>query len=133
MAGYIPNDSSDLIDQCCEKLASGENVLIFPEGTRNQYDTQLEFKRGAANIAVISGCPVLPMVIVPAPRLAQKGESWYQLATAKSQIEMQLGSSLALDDCIDTSLARTIQYRRLNQFWRDFYLTKIQQILTERT
>ena len=127
LAGYISNDSHDLIDRACKKLADGENVLIFPEGTRNQYDTQLEFKRGAANIAVLSGCPVLPMVIVPSPRTVQKGEKWYQLPTIKSQIEMQLGDTLSLGDCIDTSQPRTIQCRRLNQFWRGYYLNKIQQ------
>jgi len=128
MAGYISNSSEDFIEQATKKLAAGENVLIFPEGTRNTYDTQLEFKRGAANIAVMSGCAVLPIVILPRPRALQRGEKWHQLPDVKSIIHIQINLPLQLDECIDTSKPRTLQYRRLTEFFRDYYLSKIRQI-----
>ena len=125
LAGYISNGADDFIEQASNKIKSGENVLIFPEGTRNSYDTQLDFKRGAANIAVISDCPVIPVVIIAKPRTVQKGESWYQLPPQKSHIRIRINNSLKIRDCIDTSLPRTLQYRRLTRFWREYYLSEI--------
>lgn len=127
-AGYISNSSDDFIDQATAKLAAGENVLIFPEGTRNTYNTQLEFKRGAANIAVISLCPVLPILVLPNPRALQRGESWYQLPSKKSLVHLHIKRPLLLDDCIDTSLPRTLQYRRLTEYWHNYYRSEIKQI-----
>ncbi|MBX2847752.1 MAG: 1-acyl-sn-glycerol-3-phosphate acyltransferase [Acidiferrobacterales bacterium] len=127
-AGYISNSSEDFVEQASAKLAAGENVLIFPEGTRNTYNTQLEFKRGAANIAVISQCPVLPIIVLPKPRALQRNERWYQLPAKKSLIQLHINKALLLHDCIDTSLPRTLQYRRLTEFWRNYYLTQIKRI-----
>lgn len=132
LAGYIANDDSNFVTRACEKLNNNENVLIFPEGTRNQHHTQLQFKRGAANIAVNSKCPILPLVIVPNPRVVQKGEPWYQLPNVKSTITMSINEPLVLADCIDTGQPRTIQYRRLNEYWRDYYLRKINAILNPK-
>lgn len=129
LAGYISNETPNFIEQACAKIAAGENVLIFPEGTRNTYDTQLEFKRGAANIAVISGCLILPLVISAIPRTVQKGESWYQLPTTKSKILIRINPCLELKNCVDLTLPRTLQYRRLTDYWRKYYLDQINGIL----
>ncbi len=128
LAGYVSNSSEDFIEQAMAKLAAGENLLIFPEGTRNTYDTQLEFKRGAANIAVISQCSVLPILILPKPRALQRGEKWYQLPTKKSVIHFHIDPPLTLSNCIDTSKPRTHQYRRLTEFWSEYYLSEINRI-----
>lgn len=127
-AGYISNHSEDFINQATEKLAAGENVLIFPEGTRNTYNTELEFKRGAANIAVISQCPILPILLVSNPRTLQRGEKWYQLPPNKSTVHFHINRPLSLNDCVDTSKPRTLQYRRLTEFWREYYLSEINSI-----
>jgi 1-acyl-sn-glycerol-3-phosphate acyltransferase len=128
LAGYVSNSAADFVEQTSIKIAAGENVLIFPEGTRNSYDTQLDFKRGAANIAVISNCPVLPLIIKATPRTVQKGESWYQLPEVKSRITIRINPALSIADCIDTNLPRTLQYRRLTRYWRDYYLGEINSI-----
>lgn len=128
LAGYISNSSEDFIEQATQKLAAGENVLIFPEGTRNSYDTQLEFKRGAANIAVISQCPVLPLLLVPKPRALQRGEKWYQLPAIKPVILLRISPPLQLRNCVDTSKPRTLQYRRLTEYWRQYYRSEISGI-----
>lgn len=42
----------------------GQDVLIFPEGTRNKTNaTLLPFKRGAVLIAQMTGKPIVPIVI----------------------------------------------------------------------
>ncbi len=44
-------------------LASGENVAIFPEGTRSKGDTMRRGKQGAALIAAKAGVNILPVGI----------------------------------------------------------------------
>ncbi len=129
LAGYIANDDENLVEIAATKLRNGENVLIFPEGTRNQYDTQLDFKRGAANIAVFANSPILPVIICCQPRALQKGESWYQLPDTKSCITVKFNAVLKLSDTIDVSLARPLQYRRLTEWLRRYYLIEVTEIV----
>lgn len=128
LAGYIPNDADDLLEQAVEKLTEGQNLLIFPEGTRNQYDLQLDFKRGAANIAINSQCPTLPIVISCLPRALGKHDPWYKLPTIKSKILVRFLPSLSLAESIDINKPRTVQYRDLTKFWKAIYSKQIQSI-----
>lgn len=125
LAGYISNNEEDLIEVAASKLALGENILIFPEGTRNRYDTQLDFKRGAANIAIQAQADILPIILLCNPRALQKFDKWYQLPAVKSKILMRIDPILPLAECIDVELPRTIQYRRLTDFFRAYYLREI--------
>lgn len=49
-----------------EKVKSGISIMIFPEGTRNRNDSELEmlpFHEGSFKIATKSGCPIIPVAI----------------------------------------------------------------------
>ena len=66
LAGYITNDRGvDLIRQCRHKLAAGDNLLIFPEGTRTRAHAHgvNPFKSGFALVAVLSGAPIQTVLI----------------------------------------------------------------------
>lgn len=129
LAGYISNDHDDLVGIAKQKLDAGENILIFPEGTRNQYDLQLDFKRGASNMAIISQAPILPLVICCMPRALGKGEKWYQLPDVKSKIVIQFHPVLQIQECIDTQLPRTKQYRELTVWLRDYYYRAVSKVV----
>src|SRR6266403_662041 len=63
-AGYLANDDGDaLVDACAERIARGRSVVLFPEGTRSPRGALRRFQRGAAHIALKSGCPIVPVVI----------------------------------------------------------------------
>lgn len=129
LAGYIPNNDAEFAELTSEKLAAGENVLIFPEGTRNQYDLQLKFRRGASNIAILNNAPILPIVLCCMPRALGKGVSWYQLPDKKSKIVMEFKPVLKIEDCIDTTEPRTLQYRKLTEWLRNYYLDAVSQVV----
>lgn len=129
LAGYIPNNHEQLVELAAAKLNAGENILIFPEGTRNQYDLQLDFKRGAANIAVISQAPILPIVLCCSPRALCKGDKWYKIPRIKSKVVMQFHPVLKIEDCIDTSQPRTRQYRQLTLWLRNYYLDAVSRVV----
>ena len=47
-----------------EKVKSGISICIFPEGTRNKAESELEmlpFHEGSFKIATKSGCPIIPI------------------------------------------------------------------------
>jgi len=129
LAGYIANNHEELVERASEKLNAGENILIFPEGTRNQYDLQLDFKRGASNIAVISLAPILPLVLCCMPRALCKGDKWYKIPRKKSKVVMQFHPVLRLEDCIDITQPRTRQYRQLTKWLRDYYLSAVSKVV----
>ncbi len=131
LAGYLANNDPEIVDKARIKLDSGENILIFPEGTRNQSDLQLDFKRGAANIAVISQASILPIILCCMPRALGKGEAWWQLPTVKSRIVMRFKPVLSLDECIDLNEPRTRQYRRLTEWLRNYYVDEVTSLLKD--
>lgn len=66
LAGYITNDRGPgLIRQCCRKLSMGDNLLIFPEGTRTRSRANgvNPFKSGFALAAVLGDAPIHTVLI----------------------------------------------------------------------
>ena len=126
-AGFLVSDDDDLVARVGDRLAAGENVLIFPEGTRNSSDFELDFKRGAANLAVLCNCPILPVVIRSSPRVLQKDDKWYQLPAQRPHLHIAIDPGLTLADCIDTGEPRTRQYRTLTRYLRQYFLTRLSE------
>jgi 1-acyl-sn-glycerol-3-phosphate acyltransferase len=62
---YIPNELSfdKLLEGCRNSLMQGNCIIIFPEGTRTPRQGKAVYKKGAARIALDSGCPVVPVQI----------------------------------------------------------------------
>ena len=65
-------DRSDLrqgmetIKTATEMVKNGVSVFIFPEGTRNKAENELdmmEFHEGSFRVATRSGCPIVPVVL----------------------------------------------------------------------
>ncbi len=51
------------LEEAVRKIRNGASVLLFAEGTRTQDGHLQPFKRGAFNIAVRAGIPVVPLTI----------------------------------------------------------------------
>ncbi len=122
LAGYIPNSSEDILELAKAKLGAGENILIFPEGTRSdKSEVVSRFKRGAANIAINSDSPILPVTIWCLPRTLAKQEKWYQVPISPPRFVVTIGSPILVADSIDVERPRTVQYRHLTRFLSDHY------------
>lgn len=124
-AGFLISEEMDLVERVTAKIQNGENVLIFPEGTRSRYDTELAFKRGAANLAVLGECPILPVVLSSTPSVLQKHQKWYDLPDQRCDIRLTVEPSMRVAECIDVSLPRTRQYRALTDYLRQFFLQRL--------
>lgn len=62
---YITNAENydDLFSACKEDLDNGNNVLIFPEGTRTPRFSRNIYQKGAARIALYAKCDILPIFL----------------------------------------------------------------------
>ena len=82
--GYIDNNNSDqLFIDCKASLASGSNIVVFPEGTRSEPGEPLVLKRGAANIAIRCQANYQPIHISVRPTTLTKKEPWYNIPDKK--------------------------------------------------
>jgi len=78
--GYISNDKPDgLIEDCDKSLKAGNNLVVFPEGTRSVPGQKMSFQRGAANIAVRCQAPITAVSIDVNPSSLTKAEPWYNV------------------------------------------------------
>jgi len=57
------NNLDDVLHSCTETLKQGNCLLIFPEGTRTKRSRKSILKKGAARVALASGCSIVPLHI----------------------------------------------------------------------
>jgi 1-acyl-sn-glycerol-3-phosphate acyltransferase len=84
---YIRNDDDPekLIADCSRLLSEGNNLIIFPEGSRTVPGRPRHLQRGFVNIAVRSRSPVRLVTITCAPPMLRKGEKWYEIPSRRPQ------------------------------------------------
>lgn len=101
MAGYIANDSpTEVIEQAASSLKRGNNVIIFPEGTRTTANEALKLKRGAANIALSSDADITPVIIQCTPPALSKEHNWYDAANTRVAITIDVKQTLNIDEFV---------------------------------
>lgn len=62
-----------MVRTCLRRLAEGDHIFIFPEGTRSPDGQMISFYDGAFRIARRAGVPVVPMVIEGTGDILPKG------------------------------------------------------------
>lgn len=60
------------LKRAVERIQSGTNVIIFPEGTRSQTGTLKQFKSGGFHLALDSGVKIVPVSISGSQRITPK-------------------------------------------------------------
>jgi 1-acyl-sn-glycerol-3-phosphate acyltransferase len=95
-AGYLPNTGGQaLVDACSERLRAGRSLVLFPEGTRSPRGGLGTFQRGAAHIALATGCDLLPAMITCDPPTLMKGQHWYDVPERPFHLEVRVGEPLS--------------------------------------
>ena len=101
---YLPNNKHDiLLSECKERLARGNNILIFPAGTRIVKGTNSPFQRGAANIALRCQCSVRFIHISSSEEALTKQSKWYEIPSKKLKLTAVVGEHLDFDELIKLS------------------------------
>ncbi|MCX6953912.1 MAG: lysophospholipid acyltransferase family protein [Verrucomicrobia bacterium] len=106
-AGYLASDGGhEVIRQVTAKLAAGDTVIIFPEGTRTPPGVPvLPFKPGFVLMARRAGVPIqLVRVTCSRPVLA-KGRAWWKLPPLPARVDLTVGPRLHVAPLAETAAA----------------------------
>ena len=96
-AGYVSNTSThSMVERASQALRDGENVIVFPEGTRTAPGQPLYFHRGAASIAVRAATVVTPVFIRCVPTTLAKNMRWYQIPDRRVRFSLRVGRDIEL-------------------------------------
>lgn len=121
-AGYIANDDAvQLMDDCSRRLQAGHSLLIFPEGTRSPVHGLHPFTRGAAQIALRTGAPVVPVVITCEPPTLFKGAPWYTVPAYPVDLTVRFLPPLAIPPAVTAKQGIALQARALTQYMENFF------------
>jgi 1-acyl-sn-glycerol-3-phosphate acyltransferase len=98
-AGYIRNDleADALLAACKEGLDRGAALIVFPEGTRTCPGALPHFQRGFANLAIMTGAAIVPVLIDCQPPTLTKGERWWQVPERRPVFRVEVG------ECVDAA------------------------------
>ncbi|KUM05533.1 1-acyl-sn-glycerol-3-phosphate acyltransferase [Chromobacterium subtsugae] len=122
-SGYICNDSSEgLIEDCIHSVHDGNNLVIFPEGTRTPLDGRFTLQRGAANIAVRGRRAITPVSIRCEPRSLAKGVPWWRIPPRPMHFTIEVLDDLPVAPFLEGQ-SEAMAARKLTRFLHDFYLT----------
>jgi 1-acyl-sn-glycerol-3-phosphate acyltransferase len=104
-AGYIPNAGGQaIVDTCAERLRRGRSLVMFPEGTRSPAGELGPFKRGAAHIAMASGCDLVPVVVTCDPPTLMRGQKWYEVPDRPFDFTLRVGEPIAVRPYVEATL-----------------------------
>jgi len=119
--GYISNaDPEGLLHDCQASLAAGNNLIIFPQGTRTKFNETLRFQRGAANIAIRCQTKVTVVLLKVVPTTLTKFEPWYKIPREKAHFFAEVidNSPELLENSAEQISKNVREYnRRLESFF----------------
>jgi 1-acyl-sn-glycerol-3-phosphate acyltransferase len=69
------------LERAAERVGSGINVIVFPEGTRNDGRGLRDFKSGGFHLAIQAGVPIVPVSISGSHRITPRGSLRAQSGT----------------------------------------------------
>ena len=121
--GYICNDGgAELVDAAIASLQSGNNLVIFPEGTRTRPGEPMQMQRGAAQIALRAGCPITPVTIRCTPLGLTKGRPWLRCYDRPMHFTIEVGEDVAIRPFLLASAGEpALAARALTAYLRQYF------------
>ena len=98
-------------------LADGHVLALFPEGTRSATGRLQELQRGVAMLALRSGAPVVPMVLLGAHEALAGGRK----VPRRGPLTVRVGPPLWFDNDVVNSPAVTEASRRIHEAMASLY------------
>jgi 1-acyl-sn-glycerol-3-phosphate acyltransferase len=115
-AGFVCNDSGPgMIDDCVASVRAGNNLIVFPEGTRTPPGAALgRLQRGAANLAVRGALAITPVRITCSQQMLGKSDKWWRVPVRAGHFLIDVGDDIPADHHLAEAGAQALAARRLN-------------------
>ena len=101
-------------------MKSGNNLIIFPEGTRTTAGKAQVMKRGAANIAIKTATNIRPVVIRCEPAALTKEIKWYQVPKRRVHMTLDVRSTISVE-AYANSQNQALAARQLTQQLEQYF------------
>jgi 1-acyl-sn-glycerol-3-phosphate acyltransferase len=122
-AGYISNQNGpELLGDCLASLTGGNNLIVFPEGTRTPASGAMQFKRGAANVAVRGRFDITPVLIVCRPPTLGKGNKWWQVPPTAAHFTIAVQEDIAIDRFLQNGVSEILAARHLTDHLQHYFM-----------
>jgi 1-acyl-sn-glycerol-3-phosphate acyltransferase len=125
-AGYIVNaEGPALVAEAAQVFARGGRVLVFPESTRTPPGEPVRLQRGAANIAVRTGCKVVMVTIRVSNPLLYKGAPWHAMPLESPRFDVEVKPPFEVGEIVAAHDSLALAARDLNDRLQRFYDTEM--------
>ena len=115
-AGFITNSGGpELLDDCLQSLQAGNNLIIFPEGTRTPLHGQVRLQRGAAHVAVKGRIAITPVHIHSSLPMLTKGTPWWQVPLRKPHFTIEVREDIAIDAFCERAASDVLAARHVTE------------------
>jgi len=106
-------DLDDTITLSKAFMKLGNNIIIFPEGSRGDPGKIQRFRKGAIKFSMGLSAPILPAVIVGAEKAWPKGETWMQSVPITVKILPQI-NPIDLEGLSESAYNKTLSTETKN-------------------
>ncbi|MCW5262263.1 1-acyl-sn-glycerol-3-phosphate acyltransferase [Verminephrobacter eiseniae] len=126
-ARFICNDAGPaMIEDSVASLRAGNNLIIFPEGTRTPMNgTLAKLQRGASNVAVRGKVDVTPVLIWCRPPTLVKGMPWWRIPERRPHFCIEVREDMPIASLVGHGGNDALAVRRLTEHLTDYFLTEI--------
>lgn len=114
-ANYIPNfdDPEKLLNDCVATLKAGNNLVIFPEGSRTPPGQKRKYQRGFARIALRAEAPIRLVTVTCNPPTLMKGVPWYTIPKQRPHWTIRVHESIDPRELLTEEPTEPIAVRQL--------------------
>jgi 1-acyl-sn-glycerol-3-phosphate acyltransferase len=121
-AGYLRAErGAVMVRHAIERLNAGRLLAVFPEGSRTPTEGLRSFERGAAQIALLAGCDVVPVVIDVVPRTLMKGQPFTDVPKHCPEWRVDVGQPINAADYRRADEGLSAAARRLTAELQEYF------------
>ncbi len=128
-AGYLSNalPAEEMVAACAASLAAGENLIIFPEGTRSRPGQPMVMQRGFAHLATLSSAAIVPATITCDPPTLVKGEPWWRIPARPPLFRLVVGERIE-SAAFMQERSRGLAARDLVKYLREYFESRLTDV-----
>jgi 1-acyl-sn-glycerol-3-phosphate acyltransferase len=110
-----------MVRHAIERLHAGRTLVVYPEGSRTPAEGLRPFERGAAQIALLAGCDIVPVVISVRPRTLMKGQPLADVPASCPEWTVEVGEPIHPRDHVCEGESMSAASRRLTAVLQDYF------------
>jgi 1-acyl-sn-glycerol-3-phosphate acyltransferase len=115
-AGFITNgDGAGLLEDCVRSLKAGNNLIVFPEGTRTPLNGPVKLQRGAAHVAVKGRVDITPVHIHSSLPMLTKGTPWWKVPVHKPHFTIEVREDIEIRNFCASSASESLAARHVTE------------------